>query len=176
MTYTTTSEGFAFHALPAAAYTSDLNAARATSNVKITTPGTYTLNASKTINALLLGPGVTVNGPGGALSIGTGTVVFAGVGQSELAVENISLGSSAVIHTAAEGTVGKISGNIYSAGSNINKTAAVSCNCLAIITSPPPWLSMKEFSLCKAPLRLERQPAEHSFVKVRRWNWITWAP
>jgi autotransporter-associated beta strand protein len=123
VSYTPTAEGFVFHALPAAAYyTGDINAAKATSNVKITTPGTYTLTSSKVINSLLLGPGVTVNGPGGALNIGTGTVVFTGAGQSELAVENISLGNSAVIHTASEATVAKISGNIYSAGSNINKT------------------------------------------------------
>ena len=47
--------------LPSIDCTTDPAAAGSASNLLLTTPGTYTI-ASKQINALLLGPGVTLDG------------------------------------------------------------------------------------------------------------------
>ena len=57
--------GFSVAPLPAEGYVTSLDLANAGSNVKITTPGTYTLDRSRTINALVLGPGVILNGAAG---------------------------------------------------------------------------------------------------------------
>src|SRR5262249_9213435 len=46
--YASSPEGFSFIALPAAAYVTDLSEASAASNVKLTTPGTYTLSTPLT--------------------------------------------------------------------------------------------------------------------------------
>src|SRR5262249_29992839 len=53
--------GIAVIPLPAEGYVCSFAASNPTSNVKITS-GTVTLDRSRTVNALLLGPGVTVKG------------------------------------------------------------------------------------------------------------------
>jgi fibronectin-binding autotransporter adhesin len=105
-------EGVAIVPLPATAYTSDIANAGPLSNVKITTPGTYTLTTSKLINSLILGPGVVLNGPGVTLSVTSGLIQFTGSGTSELNVESINTGAGSIFVDA--GMTATISGNIIS--------------------------------------------------------------
>ncbi len=98
-TVTTGVVGRAITALPAAGYVTSFDAANPTSNVKITS-GTVTLDRSRTVNALILGPGVTVNGVDstGQLTVATGPVVLSA--GSRLAVPFLSMTPNAAASSA----------------------------------------------------------------------------
>lgn len=109
-------EGVGIMPLPAAGYTSDLANAGPLSNVRITTPGTYTLTRSKQINSLILGPGVIINGPDVALNVTSGIFQFIGSGASSLNVESINVqGGSIFVDTGMTATIG---GNIIAGSVN----------------------------------------------------------
>ena len=74
-TITSTALGMNIIPLPSTGYTTNPAAAGPASNLMLTTPGTYTI-ASKAINALLLGPGVTLDGLDPASGAKTSTLTL----------------------------------------------------------------------------------------------------
>ena len=71
-TYMSNSSGVAITALPAADYVTSLAAAGPTSNVKLSSPGSYTANGA-TINALLVsGSGINVGAANDSLTVSSG--------------------------------------------------------------------------------------------------------
>ncbi|WP_254512258.1 autotransporter-associated beta strand repeat-containing protein [Anatilimnocola floriformis] len=118
-TYGNAPEGIAVVPLPAAGYTSDLTNAGLLSNVKITTPGTYTLTNSKLINSLIVGPGVTINGADVLLNTTSGIILFTGSGTSAINVESLNAGNGSIsADVGMNATIGSniIAGSIFKAG------------------------------------------------------------
>jgi fibronectin-binding autotransporter adhesin len=111
-TLESSAEGVAVVAYPAAGYITDIAQAGATSNVKLTTPGVYALTSSKSINSLILGPGVTLAGPGATLTINSGNLMFLGAGSSAITVENLNPAGGTI--SVEEGHTATISSSIYS--------------------------------------------------------------
>ena len=124
-TLVSNAEGLAVVALPAAVYVTELDLAGPSSNLKLTTPGTYTLSSSRTINSLLLGPGVTLTSvnPNVTLTLNASTVVFIGSsGSSTISVGNFNPINGSVFVDA--GVTGTIASNIVrssGAASQVNK-------------------------------------------------------
>lgn len=112
-------EGVSIVPLPTTGYTSDLANAGPLSNVRITTPGTYTLTRSKQINSLILGPGVVINGPDVALNVTSGIFQFLGSGASAINVESINTqGGSIFVDAGMTATIGGniIAGAVHKGG------------------------------------------------------------
>lgn len=107
-TYAGGANGFAVIPLPPEGYVNSFDAANPTSNVKITS-GVVNID-SRTINALVLGPGVTVNGNGAltTLTVSNGPIVFDGTATLAVPYINPNI-AQPVIFTDASGT-GTISG------------------------------------------------------------------
>jgi autotransporter-associated beta strand protein len=122
-TYMSNAAGVAITALPAADYVTSLSAAGPTSNVKLSSPGSYTANGA-TINALLIsGTGITVGGINDSLTVSSGAVVFTGDGTNTLSVGRLNLGSQAFI-TADSGSTATISGVVTGAGTSLTKAGS----------------------------------------------------
>jgi hypothetical protein len=95
--------GLAVVPLPPEAYVTSFEASNPTSNVKIMS-GSVTLDKSRTVNALLLGPGVTINRADstGTLTVTNGPLVFGGSGTID--VPYLTLGANAGYYIMANGT------------------------------------------------------------------------
>lgn len=115
-------EGVGIVPIPATAYTSDLANAGVLSNVRITTPGTYTLTSSKQINSLMIGPGVIINGADVLLNVTSGIFHFLGAGTSAINVESINMSNGSVFVDV--GMTATIGGSIVSTVNSINKAGA----------------------------------------------------
>lgn len=119
-TYASVPEGVSIIPLPASGYyTGDINAADPTANVHLAA-GTYTLTGSRTINALLLDPGVTINGLGTTLTVGSGAIMMAAGAASVINVETLNLGAQAYL-TVIPGGTGTINSTIVGAATSITK-------------------------------------------------------
>ncbi len=112
-------EGVGVVPIPATAYTSDLANAGVLSNVRITTPGTYTLTSSKQINSLMIGPGVIIEGNDVLLNVTSGIFHFLGAGASAINVESINMSNGSVFVDV--GMTATIGGSIVSTVNSINK-------------------------------------------------------
>lgn len=110
-TYGNSAEGFAIIPLPAAAYVTDITQATATSNVRLTAD--TALTTSKSINALLLAPGVDVTGIGATLTVNSSRTIFAGDGSIQVSHLNNGNGAISVVTGTA-----LISSSIFSGAIN----------------------------------------------------------
>jgi autotransporter-associated beta strand protein len=119
-TFAISAEGISFFALPSNGFVTDINQAGTTSNVKITTPGTYTLTVDRTINSLTLGPGVILDGAGFQLTIAQNGLIFQGGGASTIQGLTLNLNARSVIFATA-GSVDTISSTIVGAATSIVK-------------------------------------------------------
>ena len=102
-TLTGGANGLAVTPLPAAAYVTSTSGLTATSNLKLTTPGTYAID-SASVNAVLLGPGVTLTGTSTTttLTIANGPIVFGG-DAAALSVPYVALNASNTNYVMANG-------------------------------------------------------------------------
>ncbi|HTN75483.1 MAG TPA: autotransporter-associated beta strand repeat-containing protein, partial [Pirellulaceae bacterium] len=107
VTYDTSAEGFAIIPLPAEAYVTDLAQAGVTSNVRVSS--NVTLSSSKSVNALLIDPGVTIAGENATLTINSGNLRL-GAG-SAIRTSYLNTGSGFV---TVDGGAANISAAIYS--------------------------------------------------------------
>jgi fibronectin-binding autotransporter adhesin len=110
-TYGNSAEGVAIIPLPASAYVTDITQATATSNVRLTAD--VALTTSKSINALLLAPGVDLTGVGATLTVNSSRTIFAGDGSIQ--VSNLNNGNGAI--SVVTGTA-LISSSIFSGAVN----------------------------------------------------------
>lgn len=106
-TYGSSAEGIAIIPLPASAYVTDLSQASATSNVRVT--ANTALTTSKSINALLVDPGVAVSGVNATVTVNSGAIVL-GAG-SAISTTNLNTGAGFVTVPGGSAT---ISSSIFS--------------------------------------------------------------
>jgi fibronectin-binding autotransporter adhesin len=104
-TVASSAAGFDLIPLPVSAYATSVAAAGPTSTVRLS--ASEALPVGKTINALLLEPGVSLTGADANLTITSGGVVFAGPGTSDISVGALSAGTTYRIFTqpGATGTI-----------------------------------------------------------------------
>lgn len=112
--YGPNAEGVAIVPLPASAYVTDLNLAGPSSNVRLS--ANAVLAGSKTVNAVLFEPNVSLTGAGATLNVGSGAFIF--TGGDLIGVDNLIAGNGLMTTVSGSSAISSVilSGNVVKAG------------------------------------------------------------